>query len=194
MPADPTADLVVSFPLSAPERALVASRLGCDVAIVDVELKKLIVTATTEYLDYIKGERVPQTGGDFRQQRLLLLIKHFYGGRIPSEATVCRLFQVTPSGARALIRNVVSRYSCEIETITRRTLKESLENVRQEGDELLVSLPSSALCEELNRILEIKDGESPPVVRRKDSVSLYVINDSSFKLLCAELGATSDIA
>jgi hypothetical protein len=85
--------------------------------------------ALTEYLESYLGRRAFSRGGDILEHRLSLLVKHAFGGKIPTAAQVSDLFQTTLSSSRTLIRNTFSKYRFTLGTVADAAAREVLEKV-----------------------------------------------------------------
>lgn len=104
--------------------------------------------ALEEYVRMILGERVFTRGSDISEYRLFLLLKHAFANSIPPEVVVCRLFQLTPAGARTLVRNVLAKYQYELREEIRRSLRDVLslgDKPQSVGNHQVVKIESDAL-------------------------------------------------
>jgi hypothetical protein len=72
--------------LSQPEQVQLAGTLRVAVDDLREHLEAHANAAVEEYVRMFLGQRVYTRGSDIREYRLLLLIRHALGGRIPSEA------------------------------------------------------------------------------------------------------------
>jgi hypothetical protein len=175
--------------LSPPERAQLAGTLGVAVADLPEHLEAHANAAVEEYVRMFLGQRVYTRGSDIREYRLLLLIKHALGGRIPSEAEVSRLFQTTESQSRSLIRSVMSKFQYELREEIVQTLRETLSESGRESDEAdyEVVIDSDNVVDELNRRIQAIDGTLPAIQKKRGTASTYVLRPSSHDRLIESL-------
>src|SRR5665213_2073062 len=87
--------------LSADDRKQLAAIFDCDLASLDATLAKYHSAAEEEYVRMILGQRVFTRGTDIREYRMLLLIQHVFANRLPTERTICALFQTSTTQGRA---------------------------------------------------------------------------------------------
>ena len=136
------------------------------------------------------GQKVFTRGSDFREFRLFLLIMHAFHNEIPDEQAICDRFQTTVSQSRALLRSVMSKYQYELDDAIQATLKRVLESaVKAEGgDDYFVTVDNENIIDALNRLLLSIDGTLPPIARRKNTVSTFVVKPSAHERLSKKLG------
>lgn len=162
--------------------------LGEETPIED-QLALISKAAFEEYLKLFIGEKVFTRGSDIKEYRLFLLIKHVLKGRIPTEETVSRIFQLTTSESKSLIRSVMSKYQFEMRGIIGTTLKEvffSAEQVQTDSGRLEkyhVDIKTENIVKEMNRVLGNIDGKLPSIIKERGTYSTYTIALESYKEL-----------
>lgn len=172
--------------LSPDEREQLSGTLGVEAdQQLDRALEKHVAAATEEYVRMFLGQRVFTRGSDIREYRLLLLIKHAFNGRIPTEADVSRLFQTTHSQSRSLIAAVMSKFQYEIRAEIDDTLRSVIEaaSKRNDQDDYHVVIDSDNLVAELNKRIQGIDGTLPAVQKKRGTASTYVLPASSYTRL-----------
>lgn len=90
--------------------------LGSDEALDDA-LRRVALAALDEYREMLLEGGAPSRADEVLEHRLYFLIRHYFGGRIPSEPEVSQTFHETLSKSRTLIRNVLTRYSRELDLL-----------------------------------------------------------------------------
>lgn len=105
-----TIELTHEIELDDEQQEALADVLGCEVAELGARLKLCASAALKEYVGMMTGELPLTTVTDVRERRLLGLITIAFEGRIPSVDSVAKLFNLPPSGARSLLRNVASKH------------------------------------------------------------------------------------
>jgi predicted transcriptional regulator len=183
-------DVIATVALSDSEKRDLSQILGCSQANLADALAVHASAALSEYITMFLGQRVFRRGTDLQEYRLLLLIEKAFGGNIPAEEDVCRLFQTTSSESRALIRRVMSKYQYQLKATIERSMKRILSGASQseEGGLFIVTVNSLNLVDELNRLLAEIDGTLQPVSKKRGSVSTYEISPASHERLSTKLG------
>jgi hypothetical protein len=98
-----------------------------------LKLADVCTAAAEEYAQMIIGERAFSRGSEFQEYRLFLLTKYAFDTLLPTESTVCALFQLTPTRARSLIQAVAAKYQYELREIVNATLKRVLEPAKADA-------------------------------------------------------------
>jgi hypothetical protein len=171
---------------NADEKRELARILGCAQKDLETKLQPYASAALKELVSMFLGQRVFTRGSDLLEYRLFLLIRHAFGGKLPDEQDVCKLFQVTSAASRSLIRAVMSKYQYSLKSEIDDTLGALLHSaeVSEDKDRVAVAVHNLNLVDELNRKLAEIDTDLPPVHKRRGSVSTYVIQPSSYMKLC----------
>lgn len=156
---------------------------------IENQLALISKAAFEEYFKLFIGEKVFTRGADIKEYRLFLLIKHALKGRIPSEETVSKLFQLTTSESKSLIRSVMSKYQFEMRGIIGITLKEvflSAEQIQTDSgrvEKYHVDIKTENIVKEINRILGNIDGNLPSITKDRGTYSTYTIDSESYEKL-----------
>jgi hypothetical protein len=176
--------------LSGTAKEELAQILGCDAVGLDQALAAYASAALHEHVSMFLGQKVFTRGSDLLEYRLLLLIEHAFDGRIPDEQDVCKLFQVSASAARSLIRAVMSKYQYQLKGAIEKSARLLLDSAEHDQASacMTVSVHNLNLVDELNRELADVDTSLPPVQKKRGSVSTYDIQLSSYARLCARFG------
>lgn len=183
-------NLNVDLPISAEDETQLAGIFGVSQERLADALTEVAIAALEEYVRMFLGQKVFTRGADMIEYRLFLLIRSMFGNSIPDEQRVCDLFQATSTQARSLIRSVLSKYQYELHeamTTSLRAAVEAAEQVQTDGD-YEVAINTQSIVEGLNRLLGHADGALHPIVRKRGTVSTYVIKPSAYLQLRAELG------
>lgn len=168
--------------------------LDCEKEEVGAHLQRVARASLEEYVAMFLGRAVFTRGSDILEWRLLLLTRHLFDGKIPYEQRVCGLFQTTTARSRSLVRSVMSKYQYEIQTAVNDTMEQILER-RPQGEErgnFEVPIFNVSVVEAMNQILVQEDGTLPPVTKKPNTVSTYVIRPSALTVLENHLGLSQD--
>lgn len=157
-------------------------------------LQNITKTALVEYKRMILGIELPTRADEIKQYRLLYLIKYYFRDRIPTEAEVSSMFQLTSTQSKSLIKNVLSKFHYQIEEILKNTMKSVLRgfsstkrNVKYTG-----IIQSDNIREELNRIILKENPNLKLITLVRNSAAKYEIEEDSYILLYKNLGLNID--
>jgi hypothetical protein len=176
--------------LTVDERRQITATFGCSNSDLDKEINKYTNAAAEEYIRMILGQHVFTRGQDIREYRLYLLIRHVFGGRLPTEQKISSLFQTTTTQSRALLRAVMSKYQYELQEAIHDTLREELGRAQPDPNTegaYLITVDSENVIQALNRKIASIDGTLPQITKARNTVSTYEIAKSSYSKLAAIL-------
>jgi len=105
----------------------------------------VVAAAIAEYAEAFLGAGQTMSQASYiQQQRLRQLMQHgAFQGRLPTEEQVASIFHHNPSGARALLRNVLARFDAELATDRNATLATELGKARRSKDDVVTLYMSS---------------------------------------------------
>jgi hypothetical protein len=171
--------------LEGSERELLAKILEKKPEQLEEVLKDYASAALEEYYRMMLGQKSFGRVQDIKEYRLLLLIKHVFKDSLPSEQQIAALFQITGSASRSLLRNTVAKYQHEMDEIIRNILIEKIKEAKDnDGTSYCFSTDTTIIIEEMNKLLhKAEEKTHPPVIKKKDTVSSYIIQKSSYNAL-----------
>jgi hypothetical protein len=173
------------IPLSPEDEALLVSALGCTPATLEATVANHAKAALLEHLECYLGRRVFSRGSDLLEYRLSLLVRHAFGGRIPTAAQVSDLFQTTMSTSRTLIRNTFSKYRYELSEAESLSARDVLEHVTwADAAGCYAQITAPNLLEVLNRRLLSDNPTLREVSRVPGVVGTYLIDRDAYEALC----------
>jgi hypothetical protein len=154
------------------------------------KIAPIFLAAAKEYSLMLLGEKAYTRGSDIRELRLFLLLKTILTSNVPLESLVGKFFQTTPSASRSLIRSVFAKYQIPLREEINQVLRDTVEHAFriQQQPQRFLTINSSILVEELNKILIEIDGKLPAIVRAQGSVCTYEIKLSSLRTLQERFG------
>lgn len=180
----------VHFPddfLPENEKNKLMKLLGCenDDEKFDKDISKIAHASLCEYKDMLLGMGMPTRADEIRQYRLLHLIKNYFIDRLPSEAEVSSMFQLTQSKSKSLIQNAITRFRYQLENEIRNTLINNLKRAEfdKNADEYRLVIQSGNVLEELNRIIATIAPELDPIRKIRNMSRSYSISEDSFDKL-----------
>jgi hypothetical protein len=181
------------FDISESDQKALIAALGVSEKLLSANLARHAKAALHEYIECYLGRRAYSRGGDILEHRLSLLVHHAFENSIPNDAYVSRLFHITLSASRTLIRNALSKYRYQLDAAANASGKALLEKVSWAGagsNTYHAKVTAPNLIEVLNQRLLAEDPTLKPITRLPDSVGTYAINQYSYDKLCDVFGAT----
>ncbi|MDQ0272755.1 hypothetical protein J2S17_004648 [Cytobacillus purgationiresistens] len=159
-------------------------------------LQGIAYSAITEYKEMLLGKGLPTRADEIKQHRLYHLIKHYFNGRIPSEAEVSSMFQLTDSESKALIRNVKTKFRYQLEKEISYTLRNVISSAEfnESKNEYHVVIQSDNVLEELNRLISTYAPQLDPITKVRGSARKFQISEDSYALLENKLNAEQEVA
>ncbi|MED4018043.1 hypothetical protein [Sutcliffiella cohnii] len=165
-----------------------------DIEEFNLALKNVAFAALTEYKEMLLGKGLPTRADEIKQHRLLHLIKHYFQGKIPTEAEVSSMFQLTETESRALIRNVRTRFRYQLESEILNTLQQTIVSAEFNNDTYHVVIQSDNVLEELNRLVSTNAPLLDPISKVRGSARKYQISEDTYELLSNSLGVNQEVA
>jgi hypothetical protein len=142
-------------------------------------VKALEDVAIDEFMSMIIGNYHPQRLDDVREYRLMLLVKSFFDGQIPSADTVGRIFHLTNTQSRTLIRRTLATYQKELDDTVAATASHIISIANEVDDDSDITQwhfkADSQAVATINEILATRNPLLPPIRRRANTVSQFVM-------------------
>jgi hypothetical protein len=153
-------------------------------------LSKIAKCAVLEYRKMFIERGLPTKAAEVMQERLFYLIKGYFKDHLPKEQEISSIFQLTPSGAKTLLKNTISRYRIYLKDEIDCSIKTVLQSaIPDQGKEILI-IQSSSLKDEINNHLTQKHPELKKVVPVTDSSGQFSCPDDTFRNLKDDYGVT----
>ena len=151
----------------------------------DQVFPKLTKSAFFEYLKMFLENGMSHSADEVRQDRLYFLIQNYYCDRIPTEAEVSSIFQLTNSQSKTLLRNTISRYRTKIEYQIHESLRAVVEEMDRSNpsDPYEVVIESDIILEELNEFVKQNGPTLTPIHKKMGCACKYKIKKDTYKLL-----------
>jgi hypothetical protein len=178
-------DVTATLGLPNADTAELARIIGCDEGELEDVLAAYATAALEEYTTMFLGQKVFKRGSDLLEYRLCLLIKHAFDNRIPDESQVSRLFQISATESRSLIRSVMSKYQYLLHSAIERSVVMTLDSAApaEDGGPYLATINNANIVEALNLALAEIDGTLKQVSKQRGSVSTFEIAPASYARL-----------
>ena len=153
-------------------------------------MRKLAKAATLEYISMFVEKGMPSRADEVRQDRLYFLLQNYYEDRVPPEAEVSVIFQITSSQSRTLLRNTRSRYrnkiALQVKSSARAVIRAATHNPDTHRWEMLID--STVILEELNQAIRTKRPTLRLVQLKLGSAGQYEAEPDTYTFLKAEYG------
>ena len=176
--------------LNARDKRLLAQGLGCHVNELPARLRQLEAAALEEYVAMVLGQRNFTRGQDIREWRLVLIARHLFEGRLPSERFVSAAFQTSPAQSRGLLRAVLAKYQYELQDGIRATLAAAVASATLvRGTTTWAMVPESEnVVDALNLEIQAIDPSLPQISKRRATVGTYEVSQAAMETLRARFG------
>lgn len=182
-------ELRLSVDLSDTDKELLRKTLNCkDDEELRTSLTHIAKAASMEYLEMILGKQLPTRANEINERRLFHLLKHYFRGRIPSEAEVSALFQVTQSSSRTLLRNVRTKFKYALEEEVKFTVQEVLKEAVFKSGEYRIVVQSDNILEELRQTVSVNAPHLDQIAKVKGSAGVYGVSEDTFEVLAYHFG------
>lgn len=170
------------------EIAPLCAALGCSPEQLPSRMSEIGRAALREYVEMLLGENVVRSPEN-RERRLLYWILYANSGSIPNEEQVSRIFNITTSSARSLLRTVISRYRKQMSAATEVAAKGVLSACGTEDSKGIrrVSVSNPVIVEYLNDRLAQHGGKVERVRLETNTSSTYMVHGDTFTILAEVL-------
>ena len=139
--------------------------------------------AIEEYKTMMNGEKLISTITEWREYRLFLLIKNVKKEEILNDKNVSRIFQISESSARNLLRNVMIKYGSDkdIAGLKEEIKKQVVNRIEKNKSTKMFEFEcqSQIVIDWLNEMLEDKPGLEK-VMRKPKTVSKYWMIEDTY--------------
>jgi hypothetical protein len=180
----------ISTELDIPDAvlALLSDALRCKPTDVEKEIARFAPAAILEFIDMATGATTLASATDIRERRLVRLMLTAYPTSPPGADEVGRLFNITPSAARSLMRATAAKHRLALRERIEPALKAILANCQGDGSGPYTAvILNQILVELLNARLEASPDPKTPVRRTGDSLTQYTIDVGSYEYLMDSL-------
>lgn len=161
-----------------------AAVIGCKPEELGDKLVGHAQAAFDEYLAMYLGRGTPTQAREIFESRLALLMTRALTDAVPTDDQVARLFNMSRSQARTLLRNTISRRRFQLDSMVAASAKTSLEAATASAAGFTLAIRSTYLAESMNLELDRLDKGAPPLSPVREQVSRYLALPSTYDLLC----------
>ncbi len=136
-------------------------------------LQRIAKCAFLEYRKMFIERGLPSKAAEVLQDRLYYLIDSYFINRLPTEAEISTIFQLTSSGSKTMLKNTMSRYRIYLGNQIRASIKKVLQSIDQDGDNCRFVIQSETLKNEINLIINRKWPTLKKLLAVKGSAGQY---------------------
>jgi len=151
----------------------------------DERLERIAKAAVSEYVEMFLGRQMPTRANEVKERRLFHLLKCYFQDRLPTEAEILVMFQLTESAATRLLRDVRVKYRADFEAEIENSIRKTLESATPYYQDYRVVIRSESILEELKQVVAVEAPELDQVAKVKNSAGVYEIKQDTFKILCS---------
>lgn len=171
-------DITHTLTLSDDEAAAIADALSCSLAELEDQFGLYAPAASREYLEMFAGQAMT-TASDLRERRLLAILITL--GDFPADEAIARLFNLTATGARTLLRSTISRHRNRLKGVLEAAVRRFLIACKQFEDGGVWEARSAniILIELLNGQLASASELRAPIRRKASTFDTYVVSNGA---------------
>jgi hypothetical protein len=184
----PVLKITSEVEISDAEQALLCEVLRCAPDQLERQVGRYSVAAIREYLDMFTGAASITTASDLRERRLVGLMTTAFADGPPDADQISRLFNVTPTAARSLLRSVAAKYRLRLKSQMEKALAKVLADCRPDAPNGAYSVVviNPILVELLNARLATSPQPKTPIRRSGDSLTRYTVDRGSYEFLTGQ--------
>lgn len=181
----PQFKITIPIDVSDAEQELLCDTLRCEPDKLEAKIQQFAPAAVREYLDMFSGVGTITTVTEVRERRLVAMMLTAFAGTSPDADQIARLFSITPSAARTLLRSVAAKHRLKIRKQLDYALGKILNDATQlkKGDPYAVVIVNPVLVELLNARLAASPAPRTAVRPDGDGLTTYAIDEGSFNYL-----------
>jgi hypothetical protein len=180
----PTFSLTFDVEISEQEQDYLCDALGCIPANLKAELDRYGPAAVREYIDMFTGAVSLATATDIRERRLLGMMLTRFQQSSPAPDTIARLFNITPSAARALLRSAAGKHRLRLAPQLNAAIKAVLDAAMKVGNTHYTAIiHNSLVLELLNAELAAASDSRTAIRANGTSANSFLIDVGSFDYL-----------
>jgi len=148
-------------------------------------LTGIVQASSEEYLEMILGKQVATRADDIIKRKIFHLIKKYYKNRLPTEAEIISIFQITETTSRRLLRELRASNRTDLEQEIDNSVRSVLENpLSKKSNDIIILIRSENILEEIKQTVSIEAAELDQVQKQKNSACSYGIPIDTYKKLC----------
>ena len=168
--------LDVTLDLADDEEALLCEVLRCEAGQLDATLATYGAAALREYADMFIGQAMMSVT-DLRERRLLAILLALPPNEFPSEDQIARMFNLTTSAARGLLRSTLSRHRNRLRTVLEAAARLFIDAcVQPQGQQdWEARFPSAVVVQMLNDRLATVTAPRKPITKVLGTFDTYAI-------------------
>lgn len=179
----PQLNVTFTLDLSGDEATALADTLGCQVAVLDQHLGLYAPAALREYAEMFGGQAMTSVT-DLRERRLANILLALPAADFPTDGRIARLFNLTSTQGRALLRSTLSRHRNRLKGVMDAAARRFIAACDgQQGGDREARFPNAVVIEMLNGQLAAARTPRSPIRRKPETFDSYVVSNGAFNEL-----------
>jgi len=162
--------ITLKVDISESEKDLLIKYLNIHDEKFNESLSKLAIPAIKEYIIMFTGNPMFSKADEIKQLRLFLIICHFFEEGLPTVQQISSMFHITDKASNTLLKNVLSKYSKDLEIRLSQYIRRILERSNKRDDKIIMICTSPEIMDRMNQKLSIEAPTLKKVSRVKRSV------------------------
>jgi len=178
--------LNIALDVSDDEATALADALGCAPGDLEGHLARYASAAVREYADMFAGQAMISVA-DLRERRLVAILLALPAAEFPTDDRIARLFNMTSSQGRTLLRNTLSRHRVRLKDATRAAARNfvlACRPIEGEGDRE-ARCQNAVIIDMLNAQLAAAAVLRKPILKKEKSFDTYVVTNGAYNELRA---------
>lgn len=177
----PQFDINLTVSLTAEEVTSIADSLQCNANDLATALAPYAKAAMYEYADMFGGHAMIGIA-DQRERRLVAILLALPAASFPSDDTIARLFNLTVTQGRGLLRATLSRHRNRLKTVMDAAARLFIAACQESGEsgERSARFPNAVVIEMLNNQLAMAATPRAPIRRQPGTFDTYIVANGAW--------------
>lgn len=176
-----TLNLNFTIEISEEEAEAIADALGCSTEELSDYITPYAKASLREYADMFAGQAM--TGvSDLRERRLAAILLSLPNADFPADERIARLFNLTSSQGRGLLRASLSRHRNHLKPAVESAARRFIEKCPDEPDEGYreARCRNAVIIEMLNAQLAANEEPRTPIRRKVGTFDTYIVSNGAY--------------
>jgi hypothetical protein len=182
----PQIELNITLELPQEQIEAVSDTLGCAPADLETHLAPYAEAAVREYAEMLSGEAMTSVT-DLRERRLAAILTSLPADEFPSDEQIARLYSLTSSQGRGLLRSTVSRHRNRVKDVMDAAARRFIDSCEEtaEAGKRQARCPNAIIIDLLNAQLAAASQQRTPIRRKSGTFDTYVVSTGAYNELQA---------
>jgi len=150
---DLTIDIRFSVSMPESEKEDLLNYLGIENDTLNDSLTKLAKASIEEYILMLAGNPMFSKADEIKQLRLFLIICNYFDEGLPTVQQISSMFHITDTASNTLLKNVLSKYSKDLEDRLNQYISKMLDNAEPRDKKKIMVCTSPEIMARMNQKL-----------------------------------------